>query len=412
MSHRYALIACIALSAQQGFAKTITISPSYSPVERAMRATTRIVPNVNPSRIVSGIFPYTLAGAFFIYNTTEEDIAQMNPVAQFVKQVIGGVKSKSNQKFDVMPKGETWADGFEITTNISKDKKIDMTNNGVSGILKPFGSLFKLDYTGSLVTISFLGLFKDSIFDDAKAFKKWLKEQSSILQEELFGTYDIPEKTALSSQDRMRYLYYLSQTTSCRCNKTIQLDVLHDMTEGYTAEELEEAVLSYNRYNEQEVEQIATYFAGIALATKLLDPQASIHTMICPTHKNDASVENLGSIIHHSKKSSLTATTRNALMHDCMIIRAGVLAGTIRSVELSTLLINDTTERSHLKLKACHASDAHCEELCRELDQATQSLLEAHRQELEAIISLLKEQWEISNGTLEEIIEAFKDTQN
>lgn len=367
------------LSVSALLSKEIQVPSDRSLFDRCMLASTRIIPTINPMRMAQGMSPYAAAYLYIIYTTATEKVTQL-PLwgASKIKNIIGGI-DKKEPRVKEQPK---------------------MCDSGISGLMKPFGKIISIDTEGTLFKISVMTLFKDSMIQDAQDLKKWCGTQARIMREELTSSYIIPEKTPLSVKERAIYLYHLLHNTICRCSDPINVEVLKEMTDGCTAEDLEKVVYRCAHIDQQVLNQVAAYYAGMTLAHALLDGENYTRTCIYPV----AHDHKVFGKIHAHESHVLEKTTIRSLKEKGMIALAGKVAAELNELELSSIFTQEVDAKVKDCLRACMCSEQRLEEERQKLETEIKMMLESYRPQLEKITQKLKNNWEITADEVEEIL--------
>ena len=366
----------------QLYADTIQLELNTPYVDRVMGATARVIPSIDLGRTGKALLPVGALALYFVYNSTQEEIAKW-PLLMPIRNVIGGVVSK-----DKVPK----------TVD-----KVTMTEYGLPAYVKPYKPLLKIEDGKALLTVSLAGLFKDQLFSDAKAFRAWLGEQIRIIREELYGIYKISDDKPLTSKERYLLIHYLLKRTQCKHHATIYEDILHEMTEGCTSKEIRHIIAECVHYDEQALAQAAAYFGGMVLMHKLLKPHMNVSATICPVNCASEGIK-VGKITAHDSSPLLTRTTPECRINESMIQIAGKVAAELTHVPLSTVLRNECKKNVTSTIKECGETDKGRKSLREKIEAEVRKNLEDHRPELDAIILILKKEWSISNAILDELL--------
>lgn len=362
--------------------KEVKLNQDRSLLDRGMRAATRIVPSIDVMRVMRGLNPYAVACLYTIYATPLDKIKNLPcaTAAHKIKTIIGGVRER---------------------VKLEK-KQSELCDTGISALLKPLSKIISIETEGALFKISLLGFFKDQMIQDAKDLKKWCSVQGHIIKEELTGSFIIPEKTPLTVKERAIYLYHLLSNAICRCTDPINVDVLKEMTEGCTAEDLENIVYRCAHIDKKVLTQVSTYYAGMTLAQSLLEGENFVRTCIYPITNDQKTFGK----VQVREAHILEKTTTRSLKEKCMIALAGKIAAEMCEIELSSLFTQeiDATVKAHLR--QCMYSEQRLEEEQQKLESEMRLMLESYHSKLDKIIKVLQDNWEITADHIEEILTA------
>lgn len=387
MSHIYYknMLCALLFFTTHAHSKIITLtSRQQSAIDSMMRVANRVIPQINITRVGKAVLPYSLAGVYVIYTTAQDKIEKMNFFARGIKNIVGGVQKK---------------------VDLVKQKN-EMCDYGISGLLKPFGSLIKIDTEEPLFKIAAVSYFKDQIYADLKDLKIWLQKQKYVLQEEFSHIYRIPENCPLTPQERAVYLEHLLEITMTRNPQPLNDAVLFEISEGYTAEELDSLIASCNVLDESAINQVATTYAGRCLMHKLLNPEDIIRAVICPVYSSNKT-KSFGKIACENNNHVLNTTTRQSELNQCKILLAGKIAAELKEIELSNLLTEECDKQVTYILSQCVADPKEVPTLLKKLEDEVRAELIKHDQELDVIANCLKKHWEIPSPILDEIMVAL-----